>query len=67
MSGGGGHIIIRSAVKQAAQVESVKDNLSPGACAKLNSVLNKNENDWTHFELAEVLFWIGEADYHCSK
>lgn len=64
---GGGHIIIRSAVKQAASVDTVKANLSPGACSKLDAILNKSEADWTHFELAEVLFWIGEADYHASR
>jgi len=64
---GNGSVIIRSAVKQAAQVETVKANLSPGACSKLSCILNKNEADWSHFELAEVLFWIGEADYHSSK
>lgn len=64
---GGGHIIIRSAVKQAASIDTVKDNLSPNAQAKLTNILSKNEAEWTHFDLAEVLFWIAEADWHCSR
>lgn len=64
---GGGHIIIRSAVKQAASVEAVSSYLSPAAQAKLSALLAKNEADWTHFETCEVLFWIGEADYHASR
>lgn len=64
---GGGHIIIRSVVKQAASADTVKQNLSTNAQAKLANVLNKPEADWTHFDLAEVLFWIGEAEYHASR
>lgn len=64
---GGGHIIIRSAIKQAASSETINSYLSPSAQAKLAALLAKNEADWTHFETCEVLFWIGEADYHASR
>lgn len=64
---GGGHIIIRSAVKQAASVETVRENLSPNSQAKLDLLLAKDVASWSCGDTCEALYLIGEADYHASR
>jgi hypothetical protein len=61
MSGGAGPIIIRRNMRVLADSGSVKDQLGPRKRAKLEAVLAKAEEDWTHREEKFVLDCVGDA------
>lgn len=64
--GGGGIIIIKSAVRAVAELEVVKDSLPPAQRIHLNSILQKADADWTEHEFHSVLRYIGQA-HDCAS
>jgi hypothetical protein len=58
---GGGHVIIRSAVRDLADTSVVRDNCDQSKLAKLQDILAKDPASWTVFEFRFVLRRIEEA------
>jgi hypothetical protein len=59
--GGGGVIIIRTLIRQAAGSDSVRDNIHHSKCKKLDAILAKADADWTDNETHYALRCIADA------
>ena len=63
---GGGHIIIRRALRAVAELEQVQDSLIPADKTRLQVILVKDEADWTSRDERFVLHCIGNGLAECS-
>lgn len=63
--GGGGHIIIRSAMKQALTDPLVHGWLPAADTALIDPILAKDVNDWTAQEYERVRKTFAWAAQHC--
>jgi hypothetical protein len=67
MSGGGGRIIIRRAVRAVAELESVLDATAAPRRPRLLQILGKDEQDWTDSEFNFLLRCIADAQDECGN
>lgn len=58
---GGGRIIIQSAIRAAASLSIVAENLTPRRCSERDFILAKSEAEWTDAETHRLLAFIGKA------
>lgn len=65
--GGGGRIIIRSMLRQVAELQSVRDSIeSPDELNRLFNILAKNDADWTRRDDRFVMHCIGNGLEECD-
>lgn len=64
--GGGGRIIIRSLLRQAAQSSAVRDSLLPEDLQRLDTILAKNESNWTRRDDRFVMHCISNGLEECE-
>lgn len=62
---GGGHVIIRSAIKQALSDPLVHGCLPASDVAVVDPILAKDVNSWTHEEFERVLKTFAWAAQNC--
>ena len=55
---GGGHIIIRSAIRPVASLDIVTANITPRKCGQRDAILAKTEADWSDDEFETLLHLI---------
>ena len=64
--GSGGIIIIRQKVREPAELEIVKQNITAAERTRLQGILDKSDRDWTKADFGFVLRCINRAhDKQC--
>lgn len=63
--GGGGAIILRVAIKQALSHPLVHGILPASDVARIDPILAKDVNDWTHEEQRAVMKSFAWVEQHC--